>query len=104
MLKEKLSRNPEKFERLIQETEIFRGETFKRVREIKDLSIDEVSKEICVRRVYLEAIETESFDKFPPAPIYFKSFLKNYIAVLQLPEQQVLEDYLRIYDAWKRHH
>lgn len=82
--------------------EVYNGRILKQIRELKTIGLAEVSQEICVRQTYLLAIENEEHSKLPTPTIYVKNFINSYARCLELPAQKVLEDYLRLYEAW--HH
>jgi cytoskeletal protein RodZ len=53
------------------------GEELRRIRNFKNLKIDEVAKKLNIRSEYLLAIEAEDFYSLP-AGLYGKNFLKRY--------------------------
>jgi len=70
------------------------GEILKKARVEKKLSIEDVEKEIRVRRKFLEALEKDAWEKLPGAT-YTRGFLKNYINFLGLPENETLAIFRR---------
>lgn len=68
------------------------GEKLRSVREEKDLSFDQVSRETNIALRYLEALEREDFSVFP-GEAYVIGFLRNYGAYLDLDVQELLNLY-----------
>lgn len=68
------------------------GETLRKAREAKGLSLAQVEEETKILHTYLQALENEEFKRLP-APVYAKGFLKNYAIYLGLDPQQVLSLY-----------
>ncbi|MCL1812828.1 MAG: helix-turn-helix domain-containing protein [Treponema sp.] len=71
------------------------GEKLKSTREAKGLSLDYAGRETNIARRYLEALETESFSKFPGEP-YLLGFLRNYGEYLGLDVNELLSLYRAI--------
>ena len=82
----------------------FNGEALQRVRQIKQIDLAEVAKDICVRLVYLEAIEDENFAVLPSASVYVKGFLQSYSRSLDLPPERVIQDYMQLFEKWHHHY
>lgn len=59
------------------------GEILKAAREDRGISIEQAVQETNISREFIEALENESFDKFP-AETYLIGFLKNYSGFLDL--------------------
>ncbi|GHV96615.1 transcriptional regulator [Spirochaetia bacterium] len=68
------------------------GEKLRAVRESKDLSFDQVSRETNIAVRYLEGLEAEDFSGFPGEP-YIIGFLRNYGAYLDMDVQELLSLY-----------
>jgi len=65
------------------------GEVLKGAREERGISIDQAVHETNISREFIEALENESFDKFP-AETYLIGFLRNYSEFLDLdPDKTV---------------
>jgi len=64
------------------------GETLRRERLRKQLSLQQVSKETKIASRLLEAIETEQFDRLPGG-VFVKSFVRQYAHVLGLDEDEL---------------
>lgn len=71
------------------------GPTLKGARERKKCSLNEASKETNIAQHYLEALETEDFDKFP-GETYITGFLRNYSEFLGLDPAGTLSLYRSI--------
>ncbi|MCL1927872.1 MAG: helix-turn-helix domain-containing protein [Treponema sp.] len=71
------------------------GEKLKSTREAKGLSLDYAGRETNIARRYLEALESESFSKFPGEP-YLLGFLRNYGEYLGLSIDELLSLYRAI--------
>nr|MBC7246038.1 helix-turn-helix domain-containing protein [Chloroflexota bacterium] len=68
------------------------GETLRKAREAKGLSLAQVEEATKILSTYLQALENEEFERLP-APVYVKGFLRNYAIYLGLDPQQVLSLY-----------
>jgi cytoskeletal protein RodZ len=64
------------------------------------VSIDEMSNKIKVSKIYLEAIESDSFDKLP-AEVYAKGFFNSYLNYIGLDRKDLVEALMEIYRARK---
>ena len=69
------------------------GETLRKVREHRRLSIKQVSEDIKARVKYLEYLEAGRYDLLP-ANVYVRGLVKNYAEYLGLPSNQAI----RVYD------
>jgi len=74
----------------------FNGAVLKQIRELKSISLQELSKITCIRITYLKAIEEENFEKFTSG-IYLKGYLLCYLESMNLPTDQIIEDYFNLY-------
>jgi hypothetical protein len=79
---------------------VFSGACLKKAREARNVTLNEISKELKLRIELLNNIEAERFETLPEA-IYLKAQLRTYAALLGLPQGKVAEDYLARYQAWK---
>ena len=82
----------------------FNGEALRTVREIKNIDLAEIAKDICVRQVYLQAIEDEDFSSLPSASVYVKGYLQSYSRSLELPAERVIQDYIQLFKKWHQSH
>lgn len=71
------------------------GNVIKTRREEKGLSINDVASAIKVNADYIRGLEDYRIDIFP-AEIFFKGFLKNYAAFLELNAEELLNEYLKL--------
>ena len=78
----------------------FNGAVLKQIRELKSITLEELSKITCIRITYLRAIEEENFKKFSSG-IYLKGYLLCYLESMNLPPDQIIDDYFKLY---KSHH
>ncbi len=74
----------------------FNGAVLQQIRKIKSISLDELAKITCIRSSYLKAIEDESFNIFT-SEIYLKGYLLCYVEAMNLPVEQILEEYISLY-------
>lgn len=68
------------------------GETLRNAREAKRLSLKDVSKDTNIVVKYLEALESEDFDKFP-SETYLLGFLRSYAEYLRLDADELIQAY-----------
>jgi cytoskeletal protein RodZ len=69
------------------------GEELRRARNLKNLSIEEASQSLGIRKEYLLALESEDFDSLP-AGLYGKNFLKKYASFLNA-NTEIIETFLK---------
>ena len=74
----------------------YNGAVLQQIRKMKSISISELAQITCIRGAYLKAIEEEDFSKFT-SEIYLKGYLLCYAESMNLPTENVLEDYIRVY-------
>jgi len=75
----------------------FNGAVLKQIRELKSITLDELAKITCIRITYLKAIEDEDFKKFT-SEIYLKGYLICYVEAMNLPLEQIIEEYIHLYN------
>ena len=68
------------------------GKLLKEMRLQKELSISDVSKKLCIRKIYLEAIEDSNYKELPPLP-YGIGFIRSYAEYLGLNSGNIVELY-----------
>lgn len=74
------------------------GERLKIAREKSGLTIKK-SADLCQTRIeYLQRLENGQYDKLPP-PVYTQGFLKKYIKLLCLDEEETLMEFQREYQT-----
>jgi len=69
------------------------GANLKRERELRGISLEEISKATKISVRLLNAIEMDRYDVLPEG-IFRKSFIKNYAGYLGMNEDKVLQEYL----------
>ncbi len=77
----------------IKNIEIFTGETLKKIRHYKNISIEQISDSTKISRTYLHAIENNDF-KVLPAKVFTRGFVVQLAKMLELPEDKVAQSYL----------
>ncbi len=68
------------------------GDKLREAREELKLSVKEVARETHISSGYIEALESEDFDKFP-AEAYLIGFLKSYSSFLKLNPDEIVQSY-----------
>jgi cytoskeleton protein RodZ len=71
------------------------GDKLKREREMRRITLDEISESTKIPRRYLEALERENFDSLPGG-VFNKVFVKAYARFLGLDEEQSVADYVAV--------
>ena len=61
------------------------GETLRRTRLKRNLQLEEISNELKISTRFLQAIESDQYDKLPGG-IFAKSFVRQYARLLGLDE------------------
>jgi cytoskeletal protein RodZ len=87
--------------KIISQTNKVSGSLLKVLREKMSVSIDEMSNKIKVSKVYLEAIESDYFDKLP-AEVYAKGFFYSYLNYIGLDRKDLVEALMDLYRGQKR--
>jgi cytoskeleton protein RodZ len=68
------------------------GENLRREREMRGVSLEEISSVTKISMRFLEAIEREDFSKLPGG-IFSRSFVRSYVRYLGLDEERVMAEY-----------
>lgn len=68
------------------------GHRLRHERELRELSIDEVSKKTRIPRAMLEHLEEDQFESLPP-DVFIRGFLKAYALAVDLDAETVLAHY-----------
>jgi curved DNA-binding protein CbpA len=76
------------------------GPFIRRVRDAHGVSIEEMSNVTKISKTYINAIESEEFKKLP-AFVFVRGFLVQICRILKLPQEKVLDAYLRRFKAAK---
>lgn len=71
----------------------FKGDFLRRIREIRHISIEEMSHITKISKTYLTAIEEENFMRLPAA-VYVRGFVIQVARILKLPFQKVSSAYM----------
>ena len=69
------------------------GERLRREREMRGVTLDEISVSTKIARRHLEALETENFDSLPGG-IFNRGFVRAYAKFLGIDEEQAVADYV----------
>lgn len=77
------------------------GGMLKETRLKKGLKISDISKELCIRKVYLEAIESSDYKEIPEFP-YGIGFIRSYSEYLGLNSSRIVQLYKEETDAKSR--
>jgi hypothetical protein len=85
---------------ILTETE-FRGSFLRKVREARQISIEEVADYTKIKRQYIEAIEEEDFNRLPAA-VYVRGFVIQYAKMLRLPHDRVSSAFMNRYHLAKK--
>lgn len=70
------------------------GEILKKIRLEKSITLEEVEKQLRIRKKFLSALEENDWSKLPSLP-YIKGFLKNYSSFLGLKSEEMLAIFRR---------
>ncbi len=68
------------------------GEFLKQTRLQKKLSIEEVSEALCIRKIYISAIEENNYEELSPMP-YGIAFVRSYAKYLDLNDERIVKLY-----------
>jgi cytoskeletal protein RodZ len=68
------------------------GDRLRREREMRGITLDEISESTKISRRHLEALEREQFDQLPGG-VFNKGFVRAYARFLGLDEEQAVADY-----------
>jgi cytoskeleton protein RodZ len=71
------------------------GDKLKREREMRRITLDEISESTKIPRRYLESLERETFESLPGG-VFNKGFVKAYARFLGLDEEQAVADYVAV--------
>jgi curved DNA-binding protein CbpA len=78
---------------LIQNETEFHGSFFAKIRELKNLSLDQISQITKIKVPYLLALENEDFSALP-ATAYVRGFVQQYAKLLKLPVEKATQKYI----------
>src|SRR5215831_8343169 len=71
------------------------GERLRREREMRGVTLDEISESTKISRRHLESLEKEDFDSLPGG-IFNRGFVRAYARFLGLDEEQAVADYASV--------
>ena len=83
-------------ERYLKTVETFTGESLRRVRDMRGISLFEICSLTKIRQTYVEYIEAENFAGLP-APVYVRGFVRLLADALGLPAERVTNDFMARY-------
>jgi len=69
------------------------GERLRREREMRGVTLDEISSSTKIARRHLEALESENFDSLPGG-VFNRGFVRAYARFLGIDEEQAVADYV----------
>jgi hypothetical protein len=75
------------------------GQTLRRLREFRGLSLDELADATKIRRAYLAAIEAQDFENLP-SRVYLRGFLTQIARVLRVDKTRLADGYLAFIDRF----
>lgn len=78
------------------------GEYLKKLREQKNISLEEIQKNTNIQTRYLAALESGDFSAIPGGQVYIKGFLKNYARSIGIDDREILEIYKSIIEAERK--
>ena len=77
------------------------GAFIRSVRETTGFTLDDAAEKTNIRKVYLEAIEEEQFDRLPAAVVYVRGFVRAYLEFLNIQVDRSLDSYMERYRDWE---
>ena len=86
------------FEKFLESVTEFNGETLRKIRQLRGLSLEDVAENTKIRKTYIQYMEDEHFDHLP-AEIYVKGFIVIIARLLGLPPTRVTDDYMKVYHS-----
>lgn len=73
----------------------YNGPALRKIRELKGITLDEISSKTKINKNYLAFIEEERYELLPPE-VYLKGFLSQVAKMLGLDPQKVTGDYMEM--------
>lgn len=92
--------NPSEIDTVITEETDFRGPFFRKIREMRNLSPQQLSEFTKISSNHIDNIETEAFDKLP-ASVYVRGFVQQIAKALKIPHDKATSGYM---DNYKKTH
>lgn len=82
-------------------TELPFGEDLRREREMREISIREISETTKISTRFLEAIEQGEFSSLP-APVFTRGFIREYASYLGLDAEEIVDRYMSIVERQEK--
>lgn len=86
----------ETFESEIAAQEVFDGSFIQKIRQYKNVNLDQVVKATRIGRHYLVAIEANDFHSLP-APVFVRGYVLQVAKILGLPETKVADSFMKLF-------
>ncbi len=74
------------------EHDIYSGEALREAREVKNISLEDISRKTKISKRYLQAIEDEDPENFPET-VYLKGYLRQYASQIGLNPDDIVQRY-----------
>ena len=88
-------------EKLLASEKEVNGQLISEMRNISDISKEEISANLKISPSYIDAIEDEDFNKLPPV-VYVRGFLKYLFTYMGLKgRNDIIDSYIRKLENWK---
>ncbi len=87
----------------ISDISFFNGQALRQIRERLNINLHDISLATKIQINNIKNLEAEKFDALPP-DIYTRGFVVSYAKRLSLDPNKVADDYMSIYNAWKKEH
>ncbi|MEE8481288.1 MAG: helix-turn-helix domain-containing protein [Desulfobacterales bacterium] len=87
----------------ISDISFFNGQALRQIRERLNINLHDISLATKIQINNIKNLEAENFDALPP-DIYTRGFVVSYAKRLSLDPNKVADDYMSIYNAWKKEH
>lgn len=87
----------------ISDISFFNGQALRQIRERLNIDLHDISLATKIQINNIKNLEAEKFDALPP-DIYTRGFVVSYAKRLSLDPNKVADDYMSIYNAWKKEH
>lgn len=84
------------FEHVIATRENFDGPFLKKIREYKQINLEQISQATRISPYYLKAIEENDFIQLP-APVYVRGFIVQYAKALKLNPEIITKSFMKIF-------
>jgi hypothetical protein len=78
----------------------FTGETIRRMREQKGLTLKEIAEKTKISVAVLQALEDERYEDMPSARVYVRGFVRCLAEEIGLDKDQVSQGYVPRWERW----